>query len=67
MIDKTELFDDYNWEKAFECAGLAQDAVETIEGKRDGDNDGPSWFAFGTLTTGQWFVLSAWCDYTGWG
>lgn len=67
MIDITDLKYDSNWESAFACAGLEFDQVASIESARPGENDGPKWLTMGTLKNGDWFVLRAWCDYTGWG
>lgn len=32
----------------------------------EGQNDGDAWVLAGRLDDGRWFVLEAWCDYTGW-
>lgn len=33
----------------------------------EGENDGESWLMLGKLNDNRWFLLDAWCDYTGWG
>jgi hypothetical protein len=59
--------DEYAWKEAFGCAGVAIDDVASVARRRAGENDGDHWLAVGTLKSGGWFSLTAWCDYTGWG
>lgn len=32
----------------------------------EGERDGNAWVIAGRLDDGRWFLLGAWCDYTGW-
>lgn len=50
-----------------EESGFSIEDVETVLFTLDGDNDGPDWVCAGQLKDGRWFVISAGCDYTGWG
>lgn len=61
-----ELLSDYNWNEAFGFASFNIDEVEEILATDEGCNDGDSWLAVGKLKDGNYFFLSAWCDYTGW-
>lgn len=65
MIDLYEKYGD--WPEAFNSAGLGVDRVSTITHASEGYNDGDSWICAGTLVGGEYFFLTAWCDYTGWG
>lgn len=77
-----EALKGYDWEEAFGvadanwCLGAAQkgkhpwvsvEDVEVVLALRAGQNDGDSWLCLGQLKTGEFFFLTAWCDYTGWG
>jgi len=71
----------YDWEEAFAYAspteappgcGVSTDAfsrddVLSIAGIHNGMNDVEDWRVWGLLADGRWFILSAGCDYTGWG
>lgn len=46
--------------------GFTIDDVERIFAADEGENDESEWLALGKLKDGRWFLLSAWCDYTGW-
>ena len=45
---------------------FGREDVELIEGKCEGQNDGPSWIIWGRLKDGRWFKAEGGCDYTGW-
>lgn len=47
-------------------APFTLDDVVSIDALAEGENDEESWLAMGTLKDGRWFLLDAWCDYTGW-
>ena len=61
-----ELIEEYDWREAFSAAELDPAKVASIEARCDGENDEMDWACFGQLADGQWFVLTAGCDYTGW-
>lgn len=61
-----EMKESYNWKEAFGFADFSMDDVASIIKESEGENDGDSWLAVGTLKNGLFFFLSAWCDYTGW-
>lgn len=61
-----ELVKDYNWEEAFGFCSFSNDAIDLIITTDEGWNDGDPWLAVGTLKSGEYFFLTAWCDYTGW-
>lgn len=58
--------DSYDWEQAFGYASFTRSDVESIHGIEEGANNGPSWVIYGRLKSGEWFLLDAGCDYTGW-
>jgi hypothetical protein len=76
-----ERLNDYDWEAVFNYANpdpadhndtvskkpFSREDVEEVYGISDGYNDGDDWIAYGKLTDGRYFFISAWCDYTGWG
>ncbi len=66
MIDIEEMKASYDWKEAFGFAKFSIDDVASIIKTSEGENDGASWLAVGTLKDGKFFFLSAWCDYTGW-
>ena len=41
--------------------------VAFVAASAEGENDGPNWVCVGRLIRGDWFTVSAGCDYTGWG
>lgn len=41
--------------------------VEEVFAAAEGENDGDAWLVFGKLKDGRYFLLTASCDYTGWG
>lgn len=41
--------------------------VKHIIALQEGENDGQDWICVGQLFDGRFFVVRAWCDYTGWG
>ena len=41
--------------------------VAFVAAVAEGQNDGPNWVCVGKLLRGEWFVVAAGCDYTGWG
>jgi hypothetical protein len=61
-----EMMNSYDWREAFTYADFAIDDVATILAESEGENDGDSWLAVGILKDGRYFLLTAWCDYTGW-
>jgi len=62
-----ELRESYDWKEAFTYAeGFGVDDIEEVCGAIEGENDGDDWIIFGRLKSGNWFYLSAGCDYTGW-
>ena len=62
----TEL-DDYDWEQVFTYAtGFTREDVKSIAGMDVGEKDGDPWIIYGKLKNGEWFYLTAGCDYTGW-
>lgn len=73
-----EMRDSYDWPEAFEYASGAEsvrgatmrsftlDDVAEILGSVEGANDEADWLCVGRLNNGEFFVLSAGCDYTGW-
>lgn len=62
MIDLNK----YDWREAFGFAGFPIEEVAEVIRAEEGENDGDSWLAVGRLKNGVYFLLSAWCDYTGW-
>lgn len=46
---------------------LGRTDVAFITAIVEGENDGPNWVCVGRLITGEWFTVTAGCDYTGWG
>lgn len=40
--------------------------VARIIAKDEGENDEQSWLIVGELSSGLFFTIDAWCDYTGW-
>ena len=74
-LEFTETYEDYlgqsctintNWGNAFSEAGLDPTAIDFIYAADEGENDGASWICAGKLKEGDYFFLTAWCDYTGW-
>ncbi len=61
-----DVLDSYDWREAFTYADFNIGAVAEILGMREGENDGANWLMYGRLKDGQYFYLSAGCDYTGW-
>lgn len=61
-----EIKSSYDWKEAFGFASFSIDDVASIVKMDEGQNDGDSWLAVGTLRDGSYFFLTAWCDYTGW-
>lgn len=61
-----QILSEYNWIEAFRYADFDANEVASIIKWDEGENDGDSWLAVGTLKNGLFFFLSAWCDYTGW-
>ena len=75
--------DSFDWQEVFKpeyatpsvpvpCAPVpigtfTRDDVAELYGQVDGDNDGPTWIAYGKLADGRYFFIEAGCDYTGWG
>ncbi len=75
--------EDADWQAAFEVAArdgmrgvlgytgsvvvFALADVAEVLASSDGENDGASWIAALRLNDGRFALLSAWCDYTGWG
>ena len=56
-----------DWTEAFAYAdGFTREDVVEIIALDEGQNDGDSWLLYGKLADGNYFFLSAWCDYTGW-
>ncbi len=41
--------------------------VAFVAAAAEGENDGPNWVCVGKLLRGEWFVVAAGCNYTGWG
>ena len=66
MSNLEKMKSEYNWQEAFRYASFEFDDVASIIATDEGENDGRNWLAVGTLKDGQFFVLSAGCDYTGW-
>lgn len=82
-MNVAELRDDWNWKAAFECAmrdsivgalgyigSLAPFGVEDVAevvASAEGSNDEESWVGAFRLNDGRFALVSAWCDYTGWG
>lgn len=77
-----EALESYDWKEAFDVAdvhacldsrltgqpmSVSVEDVEVVLALRAGENDGDPWLCLGQLKTGEFFFLSAWCDYTGWG
>jgi len=59
--------DTYDWEQAFTYAtGFTREDVKSIAGMDEGENDEEPWIIYGKLKNGEWFYLTAGCDYTGW-
>lgn len=61
-----KLLEDYDWKEAFGFCFFSTDDIDSIITKDEGQNDGDPWLAVGTLKSGGYFFLTAWCDYTGW-
>lgn len=61
-----ELLSEYDWQEAFNYADFSSEDVLEIHDMAEGENDGLDWIIYGVLLSGQWFFLSAGCDYTGW-
>lgn len=76
-----DFLTDYDWDNAFGFTADSRPAVpgDSISLERfsradvkyvaaysEGYNDGDNWLMFGETQDGRWFLLSAWCDYTGW-
>lgn len=81
MLSETGLVQfkaDYDWRSAFnEACGVGFsltdddsshiiDNVREVHFESDGENDSEEWLAIGKWSDGRYFVMSAWCDYTGW-
>jgi hypothetical protein len=64
--DLNNMRENYDWREAFRYASFEFDDVASIIATDEGENDGRNWLAVGTLKDGQFFILSAGCDYTGW-
>lgn len=63
-----ELMGSFDWKEAMKYAqGWDFGSIERVIFQRDGDNDGPSWCLLVELRSGGYGILSASCDYTGWG
>lgn len=71
---------DYDWEEVFKYANptpvlgssasadpFSRADVAEIIAAVNGDNDGPDWVGVFRLDDGRFAVVSAGCDYTGWG
>lgn len=53
----------YNWSTVM----FDVDDIAEVLASADGENDGASWIAALRLHDGRFALMSAWCDYTGWG
>lgn len=76
----TDWRSEYDWKEAFAyarpewCAGdsgekpdaVGVDDVARVIAADEGENDGSDWILVAELKCGLFFVLVAWCDYTGW-
>lgn len=45
----------------FNCSDVSE-----VYAFQEGWNDGDDWLCVGRLSSGVYFFLTAWCDYTGW-
>lgn len=43
------------------------DVAELYHATSEGERGDEAWAAAGRLADGRYFVVSGWCDYTGWG
>ena len=61
------IWDEYDTTEVMKYASFTLEDIEEVYGSQAGDNDGPSWIAYGKLKNGKYFYVTAGCDYTGWG
>ena len=73
--------EDYDWKEVFDYAkpepvppeasvradAFCIDDVEEVYSAVNGQNDGDDWVMVGRLKDGRFFMVAAYCDYTGWG
>lgn len=43
------------------------DAIVAVHADAEGDNEGPDWLAVLEFADGRFALMTAGCDYTGWG
>ena len=50
-----------------DCSTFTPKDVESVLAMSEGENDGQSWVGAFGLKDGRFVMVSAWCDYSGWG
>jgi len=66
MTTIEDLKASYDWEAAFGYADFEISDVAEIRNAIEGENDADDWIIWGKLNNGDFFFLSAGCDYAGW-